>query len=205
MKKPIFLIFIMTLLFTLAACGSGGGKSGSDSAASKDDGAGIENIKTMSDAFAYESVTFGSEDSLYVYAFEKDGITYRAITEMPEDVTEAYYALDFSDEKFDDKVHELIGPLEITKVENLTELIPPQEELDKLVGKTGQELLDDGWTFWSWDLDSMEFGMYKGPFAYTVIFEGTLKNTEDFDEAEAGALTVNSIKYDSIGDATVIE
>ena len=205
MKKSISLIFILTLLLSLAACGSGGGKGESDTAAPEEGGAGIENIKTMKDVFAYDSVSNGSMDNVYAYVFEEDGITYRAIAEMPDDVTEAYYALDVSDEKYDEKAKEMLGSLEVTKLENLTEMIPPQEELDKLVGKTGQDLLDDGWTFWSWDLESMEFGMYKGPFAYTVIFEGTLKNTDDFDEAEAGALTVNAISYDGIGDATVIE
>ncbi len=205
MKKSISLIFILTLLLSLAACGSGGGKGESDTAAPEEGGAGIENIKTMKDVFAYDSVSNGSMDNVYAYVFEADGITYRAIAEMPDDVTEAYYALDVSDEKYDEKAKEMLGSLEVTKLENLTEMIPPQEELDKLVGKTGQDLLDDGWTFWSWDLESMEFGMYKGPFAYTVIFEGTLKNTDDFDEAEAGALTVNAISYDGIGDATVIE
>lgn len=162
-------------------------------------------FKTMGDVLAYDSVNRGSSDTLYVYVFEKDGVFWRATAEISADISEALWDLDFFADDYDEQVDALIAPLPIMNLENLSELIPSQEELDALVGKTGQELKDDGWTIWSWQLDDLEFGMYYGPFSYTVVMEGDYVPNEnyDFDEdADFAPLTVKSVAFDGIGDAT---
>ena len=95
------------------------------------------------------------------------------------------------------------------KLENLSEQILTQDQLDQLKGKTGQELLRDGWTCsGSFNLESKEFFLNYGPFLYSVTFDGeiTEKNAEDFDD-EAGIreLTVKSVQFSELGDATTIE
>ena len=82
---------------------------------------------------------------------------------------------------------------------------PSQEELDKLVGKTVQDLFDEGWTCWGWNLGDHILWMYGGPFSYTVEFTGELNDTEYFDESEAGSMTVKSVTYDGLGDATELD
>ena len=119
--------------------------------------------------------------------------------------SEAVWAIEFDDEDKDQKVRDLVSPLEVARLENLTEQIPSQEELDKLVGKTGQDLFDDGWDYYYYNLDEMEAGLNHGPFAYIVKFayEGEpMVNSDDFDFYEAFKdLPVTSVTYDGIGDA----
>ena len=162
-------------------------------------------FKTMGDVFVYESPNNGCNETKYVYVFEKDGVFYRAVAELPADVSETIWALDFFDEKYSEKLQEAIAPLPIAELENLTERIPAQTELDALIGKTGQELKDEGWTISAWQLDDMEFTLNHGPFAYTVFMEGDYVPNEnyDFDEdADFAPLKVKSVTYCGIGDAT---
>jgi hypothetical protein len=103
-----------------------------------------------------------------------------------------------------------LGPIVINRIENLSEQIPPQTELDKLIGKTGKELLDDGWmTSGCYDLEDMVFNMDKGMFSYNVSFESNgvkPDNTDDFIDREAiQPLIVKSISYAGIGFATDLE
>ena len=162
-------------------------------------------FRTMGDVFVYESPNNGCSETKYVYVFEKDGVIYRAVADLPAGVSETIWGLDFFDEKYDEKVREAVAPLPIVQLDNLTERIPAQAELDALIGKTGQELKDEGWTISAWQLDDMEFTLDHGPFAYTVFMEGDYTPNEnyDFDEdADFGPLKVKSITYCGIGDAT---
>ena len=219
MKNTIALLLSLALILGLTACG--GSAAPSASAAPEAENAesastaqetqapeAAENAEfhTMADVFAYDSDNYASGGDYYIYVFEKDGIIYRATAKFPPDVSEKVAAIDIFDEQYDAKVREAVAPLEIEKLDNLTEMIPPQEELDALVGKTGQDLLDDGWTIWSYQLDIMEFGLHHGPFAFTVVFDGELEMTDSFDEYAAIApLTIKSVTYDGIGDGTETE
>ena len=158
-------------------------------------------FQTMGDVFAYESDSNGFSEDYFAYAFEKDGVTYRAVAELPEDVSETIWSLDFFDEDYDAMVQEAVAPLAIARLDNLTEMIPAQEELDVLVGRNVQELLDEGWSFWYWNMEEMEGGMNHGPFSFLFEYEGTVEDPENFDESQADALTVKSVTYDGIGDA----
>lgn len=72
--------------------------------------------------------------------------------------------------------------------------------------QTGQELIDDGWSVWGFNVETMEFNMSHGPYNYIVVFDGKVKMTEDLDGNDAAApLKVKSVKYDGIGDAANIE
>lgn len=159
-------------------------------------------FQTLGDVFACDIIDSSFSEYLYACVFETDGVYYRAVAELPADVSEALWALDFFDENYDSLVREAVAPLDIMLLDNLTELIPPQEELDTLVGRNVQELVDEGWYCWYWNMDEKELGMYYGPFSYRIIFDGTPEDPENFDAAQSGALTVRSVEYDGIGDAT---
>ena len=109
----------------------------------------------------------------YVCVYEKNGIYYRAIAMSASEKTmDALFALEWDAPDRDKQERELLGPIVIDIIENLSEQIPPQSELDKLIGKTGKELLADGWmTSGCYDLEEMVFGMDKGMFSYDVSFE----------------------------------
>ena len=159
---------------------------------------------TMGEAFSIESneSQMAFTEGTYVYVYKHDGAYYRVTASLPEEVSKQLFALDM-DDSYQSKTEELVSALPVDTFENLSEAIPPQEELDKLIGKTGRELEDEGWKYWGCDLETMEFNMEHGPFAYIVRFDGQAEMTEDFDEAEAAAdLKVLSVTFDGIGDAT---
>lgn len=208
MKKILSILAVVCMIFALAACGA----AAPSGAASPAEASSAEEAASSAEAPAHETVgdvipyeenrQYGYGEILFVYVFEEDGVYYRATAEMPADVSEALWAIDYFDEEREQKIWDLVAPLAIGNFENLSERIPAQPELDALAGKTGQELLDDGWSIWSWNLDSMEFGMHHGPFAYNVVFEGTVEDPENFEEEQAAAFTVRSVAFEGLGDAT---
>ena len=168
-------------------------------------------LKTVGDILAcddFENLNESYTDKNYVVAFSVDGAYYRAIAEMPEDVSAAIWKIDLSDKDREKKVRELISPLKVN-IEDLSDKILSQKELDKLVGKVGRELFDNGWTYWFYDLETMTTGMNYGAFAYTVKFEydgKPMENTDDFDFYDKFKdLRVSSVKFDGLGNATDLE
>ena len=144
----------------------------------------------------------------YIDAFELNGVYYRAVATLTDEQEQAIFDLDWNDPDHDAKEAEILNPIAIDSIENLTEQIPAQAELDKLVGKTGKDLLDEGWSCGGYNLDDMEFWMSKDPFSYSVIFDSNgdkPENTDDFDAEEAiQSYTVKSVTYQGLGDATNI-
>ena len=206
MKKIFAVIMVLTLaLAVLTACGE---EQKDEEQKEEKATIDLDSLKTMGDAFALEAENdqFGSDDQHFVYVFEIGGTAYRVIADMTKEVQKEMDKLDASKEDFNDKTKEAAASLEISKRENLTEMIPSQEELDKFAGKTGQDLLDDGWTVSGWDIDENTFTMNKGPFAYTVVIDSKLKESDDFDgDEEIKKLKIKTIKYSDIGDATNLD
>ena len=204
MKKIILLVCIIAAsAFMLTACSKKQEPAPKADSVSFDPSA----AKTMGDLLVYENTGDYQQaysDKKFVFVFTVDGIYYRATAKLPKEVSDMIWGEEY-DENREQKVRELISALEIDSIENLSEQIPPQEELDKLIGKTGQELFDDGWTYWSYDLSEMNAGMTHGAFSYNVHFkyEGEqMVNTDDFDFYEAFKdLPVASVTFKGLGDA----
>ena len=202
MKKTIMLLLCVLLVLSLCACAK------STAPASTEEAAAAPAFKTFGeiyDAHPEEELGKALCSDYYIYAFTLNGITYRAIGTPVGETYDALWDLDWSEDGTEEKLKELVKTLSIDRLDNLTAAIPTQEELDKLVGKTGQELLDDGWTSAGWNLETMEFWMDKGPYCCTVIFDGKVDNNEDFEEEDMYPLVVKSIQYSNISDATNIE
>ena len=170
----------------------------------------IGSAHTIGDVLALSNGNYTASESLYVTVAELDDVVYRVEAAMDAKTSEALLALDFEDPDYLQKFTDLVSPLPITRVENLTAQIPSREALDALIGKTCEELLNDGWTCEGWTLEGPElnelvFHLNHGPFAYDVIFDGVEDLPDDFDEADLKPLTVTSVTYSGIGDATAIE
>lgn len=142
----------------------------------------LSSIKTMADAMAYtDDSSSGWDESRYIYAFNTSTKPVRAIAEITSDqydqITDAEFDYDIELEERQAKIKEVIGSLPVT-VEDLSKDIPSQDELDKLVGKTGQELADDGYTFlalYSYGTDAETQAYFdKGNYQYTITFDGAL-------------------------------
>ena len=216
MKK--ILILILSLIITLSlftACGgssstdtSGEGASQGDSSASDFD---PYSAKTFNDIFEFVDKENNQEaftEEKYVFAFPLDDKYYRAETTLTQEQSDALFGISFDDEERGAKIQEIVGPLEITSFEELTEKAPTQEELDAFVGKTGGELFDQGWEYNYYDLEAMEAGLDHGVYSFTVKFEydgEPMVNTDDFDfYEEFRDLKIASITCEGVGHAAYI-
>ena len=210
MKKTLsFALALSITLIVLTGCAmpSFGGSAPTPAAPTPSEKPGIESIRTIGDALAVDSPEYQSAayETAFVYVFLLDGVYYRAVAPLNAETAATIWALDY-DENYDARWKELVSPLRIEKIENLSALIPSRAELDALVGRTGAELLDDGWQSYGYNLDTMEFFLAKEPFKYTVAFDGELEMSDDFDEYEAlRDLTVKSVVFDGLGDATSLD
>ena len=210
-KTMSLLLVLFMMLFALAGCGGG---ERTDSAANNDNTnskpIAIDEIKTIGDAFevAPEDNQWAVYDNKVVFALRSGESYYRFIADISEADQQAYMDIDYSDQDFEAKQHAIVDPLVITKTEELTDQILSQEELDALIGKTGKELADDGWTYQgSYNLEDMEVWMDKGPFEYSVKFDGKIaENTDDLDIAEATKdMKVVAVDFIGFSDATNLE
>lgn len=162
----------------------------------------LDAVKTVGELLGLPQYGYSASEGRYVFAFEQDEIFYRAIAAMPEDVSDAVFALDFDDPQYDEKLNALIAPLEILRIDNLNDTILTQEQLDALVGKTGEELFNDGWSNLGWNLDEMHFYMSYGAFNYLFTMDGAVDNFEDFSDEDINALVVKAAVYYGRGDLT---
>lgn len=162
----------------------------------------IDKAKTLGDILALGYLQYGNSEKEFNYVFELDNTIYSVKADLPEGAGEKLFDIDYSDPDRNKKTCEILAPLEIRDVVNLTEKILPQEELDKLIGKTGEELTEDGWVCNGWFLEQNEFFMEKGPFRYIMIMEGEQGSSANDDGAEIiRNMTVKSVRYDGLGDA----
>lgn len=209
MKKVISLTLALVLVLAVfAGCAK---KTDDTNTPSGSSNASVDSLKTIGDILALnldgekQYATYGSK---FIYVFEIDSTIYRAITSVDEATEQALFDLDYADPDHDKKMADIVSSLEIETLENLSENILPQEELDKFVGKTGADLLNDGWvTGMGYNADTMEFWLEYKSIQYTVVFEGSVDaEAEDFNEEEAiKPLVIKSVTYNGLGDATNIE
>lgn len=191
MKK--FLILLCALL--LVGCAK-------QTAAKPDsaEGAPDKDVVTLGKVLGENAEIYSSayNEERYVCVFGKDGAMLRAVARL---TPEAYQALHNGNESA-----ELLAAMETESVEDLTAGMPKQAELDRLVGRTGGELLDDGWeivghTIYN-DFDSATvFYLVNGLYSYTVSFEEAISTEGEFIEADAiRPLTVASVTCDGVSD-----
>ena len=204
MKKTLSLILVLALMLTaLVACG----QNTAAPAASADPA----EFKTFGDILAIADKAGNMQSSvgegMLVYAYELDGSYYRASTPIDEATETALFDLDYSDPEHDEKLAAIIGSLAIENLEDLTPTILSQAELDTLVGKTGQELLDSGWSMGYYaDFDALEFNLNYGAFSYNAQLEGEPADSDTFDwETGIAPYTVKSIAFYGMGDATELD
>ena len=159
-----------------------------------------------------EGVTEGYGMTAYypnVYVFGLEGTYYRVIADTSKEEHEKLNKLDILDDDYDKQLAEAVSPLKITQREDLTDRILTQEEMDALVGKTGKELIEEGWESTGYNLEDMEFYLGHDCFYYTVTFDydgPKMENTDDFDEyAAIEPLKVKKVEYMGLGDACNLE
>lgn len=201
------LLAVVCLCTVLASCGKNPAAPADDAsdAAMSDD---ISKVTTMGDALALShegSAMSCTYENAYVYAFEKDGAYWRMTAALNTEQSAALNSLDITEEKYDEKLMELVKNLPITNREDLSGQKLTDGEMNALVGKTGQDLEDDGWTTgYGYNLETLEFFLEKGPFSYTVTFasEQPVGSDDITDEFEViRPLVIKSVEFTGLGDA----
>ena len=193
MKKLLILLCAVLLL-----CGCA-----EQTAVQPDTEADSEPIATLGSVLGEGAEIYASayNEDRYVCVFGKDGAMLRAVARL---TPEAYQALRDGSESA-----ELLAAMETESVEDLTAAMPRQAELDRLVGKTGGELLDDGWeivghTIYNDFMSSTVFYLVKGFYSYTVQFDEAVSVDENFSEADAmRPLTIASVTCDGVSEHCV--
>ena len=191
--KLATLAFGMVLaLGLLSACGGqqAASESGSGADAAAASTVDSSSWKTLGDALAVktEDVSSGWDDKYYIVAFKADDSLFRVVAKSEDGIQDKAGELDFLADDYNDKLLEIIGGLEIVSVEDLTAEVPTQEQLDAMVGKTGQELIDDGWAFQSYCMtggDETGAIFTKGYVACNVTFDAKVPG-EAVDSDESG-------------------
>ncbi len=201
MKKTtaLFLVLIsVVLIFAVSACGDKGEPETLE-------------LKTLGDAFAAESdnASYSISETKFVYVFQTDKTAFRVIASISKELYDKIDAIDIFDEEHDAKVKQLVSDVKIDRIDDLYAAIPSQQELDKLKGKSGQELLDEGyWTNgYSFEEGDPVYYLVKGDYTFGFTFNEKPVLGEDFDGDEVlKTLTVKSVEYYGIsGSATDIE
>ena len=197
MKKFFYVVLAFFIAFVTIGC-----SKSSDGASSA--GSGDGSYKTMADAFAVETrergLTFGEDFCIYVFYDQEKPM--RVVCKMTKELYDQAAAAMMEDEPGEiDKQAEILGPLEVIRTDDLSKDQVTQEELNQLVGKTGQDLLDDGYKPVDHNFDEeTAFYLEKGYHRYRFVFNETVKDHEDFDhEKEIAGLTVKKASYDMLG------
>ncbi|MBP3815693.1 MAG: hypothetical protein J6H21_02360 [Firmicutes bacterium] len=191
MKRTIVVLLIALLAIGLAGCSSS--KS-------------TDKLETIADAMALEVDNRMSsyDENHFVLVYTKDGNPTRVIADMTPEKYEALGDINFFDETGDisKELNEFMAGLRITKVEDLSQQILPQEELDKLIGLTGEEVLAQDYEIYGHEftMESTKFSLTKDMFVYAGTFDGIIdeKQYEDPDEELIKDLVLTAIEYEDV-------
>lgn len=182
------------LAMPLVACSSTSGDSGTDSgtgSAEQTSGVDVSGWKTLGDALAAstERPGYGWDDKYFVGEFFVNDSIVRVVAKSTDEALEKSAELDFEDPDYDKKFDEVVSGLEIVSAEDITAQRLSDDDIAALVGKTGKELVDDGFTFEYYDWYGGEEGcsgiFTKGYFSYSVSFDATVSEDQTEDGGEA--------------------
>jgi len=150
----------------------------------------VASWKTLGDAVAHatDSPSYADDGSVFVCAFKAGDRFARVVCEPQEGLDSRLAPLDISSSTYVKDFAQAMGDLKLQKAEDVTSQLLSQQQLDALVGKTLQELLDEGFVFESYFMYGGEqtgAQLGKDCFSYTLTFDAKVSEAE----AEAGQAT----------------
>lgn len=217
-KAVIAALCLALSAVPLAACSGQKADDAADggaSAPSAQAAVDLSSWKTLGDALAAqtESMSAGWDDNYYVTVFRAGDSVVRVVAKMTPEASEKIDAMDWTRDDIDQQLIEAAGALELVSAEDITDQVLSQEELDKFVGKTGQDLVDAGWTFANYFMyggKETAATFENGSLAYSFTFDVTTPEdaTEDEGASVMGA-TITQAEFqgpaDSATDPTTVE
>lgn len=143
--------------------------------------------KTLGDALANATTVpnAGWDDTYYLCDFEIGESTIHAVAKMAPGVSEKIGELDFEDKDYSTKLKQVVGGLELVSAEDITSYKLDRAAMDALVGRTGQELFDDGFVFEGYFMyggENTGATLAKDYFSYGVTFDTSIPESSAEDE-----------------------
>ena len=192
----------------LVACSGQSGVSETDASTTASQTAAIDvsSWKTLGDAFAAQtdSLSSGWNDHYYVSVFKAGDSVVRVVGKLDPDSYAKIGAVDWSKDDADKQLVEAVNTVPIASAEDLTSELVSQEELDKLAGKKGKDLVDDGWTFQSYYMTGGDqTGAYfcKGDLAYMITFDVSVSEDADDEGASVMDAPIAEAEFGGASDA----
>lgn len=165
----------------------------------------LESVTTLGQLFGLPNYGTSYGNGRYVYAFEQDGDIYRAVAELPEATAETLFALDWEDPEHEAKERAIAAELTVTSIVNLTAGMPTQAELDALIGKTGEELFNDGWYCQGWNAEDGIFYMAHEAYGYEMTMEGEALDFDSLEDEDIKPLVVTGVRCTGVNDPSYVE
>lgn len=198
MKKTIAILLAALMLLALAACGSKADDTPADDTSARNEITDLYDegyVCTMSsvDETQWKGV-FQMEDS-----FDK---IYMVTADMTAEKYEAYDSIGYDDEEADAKQRAILGSLQNVTVTDITDMVPPQSELDAYVGKTIGDLEADGFedSGWIGGEEGYTF-FYDGPVyccAVTPAEGSKVTNMDDYSANDIRALEIGAVEFQGL-------
>jgi hypothetical protein len=194
----------------LTACSSGQPTKASSSSESTAQMATTDSSswKRVSDVPILDSAySWGYDDTHFVCVLEADGTYYRIIVKLDDEANKRIEEIIWDEGDVEKQTLDAIADLPLERVEDLSVDMLSPEELDALVGKTGQELVDAGFVFESYFMyGGQETGATfdKGSLAYAFTFDTSVAEdaVEDGGQSVMGAHVVSAEASGAANSAT---
>ena len=181
-----FALFIALIALPLTACS---GQSGSGPSSWKTLGEALDN--------ATDDLSFGYDDNYFVCVFNSGDSVMRVVAKMEPGIQEQIYELDPLADDFSSKLAGVLGGLSIVSAEDITATKLSPEDMQALAGKTGQELIDDGFVFenyYYYGGDQTSASYAKGNFSYSFNFDASVSE----DQSDDGGAALKDAKVISV-------
>lgn len=215
-KQLVTLAMAATLgIMPLAACAGTGSATADDasSPATATQTAPLDATSwtTLGDALANadnEFISYSHNDTYFVCVFHAGDSRIRLVGEMDPSIELSFADLDIDADDYNKQFAGIVGDLKLLSAEDITDQALSQEELNALVGKTGQELLDEGFVFedyyfYGGEETGANFG--KECFAYNITFDTHIdeSQTEDGGAAILGATVTAAEGFGNLSNAAL--
>ncbi len=191
-RLTCLVLLLAVSMFSFGACG-GSKKEETETSEVK-----LETIGDVYAAAEEESVTYTMGEDRICCVFQADGVPYRVMADIPEGLYAKIDEISFEDEDRDKKVIELLSPVVLKEVTDLSDKIPDEKALSALQGKSGEELLNDGYEISGYYAADGEATFYldKGLFEYEMTANEKVEDCDNFDGyEELPAMTVKTIEW----------
>lgn len=188
----------------LAAC-SGQSDSGSNQGGGNSSAPALDpsSWTTLGDALANQTelMASGNNDDTYIIVFAAGDETYRAVAKFSPDAATKLQDLEFFNPDDTQKIVDALSGLELIRAEEISSMQISQEQLESYVGKTGQDLIDDGFVFESYFMYGGEqtgATMGNGYYSYEFTFDAHVDEDKTEDEG-AAILSAKIAEVQSLG------